>query len=115
MLIIAVGVFATLYPLSQQRHKHSFLAAFVLMGFSVIVLTKVQSDRDSNEQRNLRTQIDNIQRENRRGFNDLQARLDAVVAAVKNSPSNASIPALAAKVTHLARPNPPIGLTATIQ
>jgi hypothetical protein len=114
-LIAGVGIFLALHPLEKIKHKVVCVVAFTLIGIAVVVLNTIQSNRASTEQSELRARIDRIQSDNRQGFDDLQARLDAVVAAVKTAPPNTNVRKLSAKVAKLAAPNPPTNLVATVQ
>ncbi len=113
-LICAVGVYTTLYPLSEKKHKHVCLAIFVAIGLAVVILTTMQSRQASKEQTELRNQIAQISANNHQDLAEIQARLDAVVAAVKTAPANTNIKTLASKVVKLAGP-PPTGLKATAE
>lgn len=115
LIIVAIGVFITLYPLTQKRHKVACLVLFLVVGLGVTVIGSVQSDRASRAQKTLQVELDNVRSESRRGFGDLQARLDAVVATVKSAPPNANIQALSETVTRMAAPNPPTNLMVVVQ
>jgi type VI protein secretion system component VasK len=112
--MIAVGIYTTLYPLNQKKHKVVCLIIFVAMGIAVIVLSTVQSNQASKEQTDLRNQIERIRADNHQDIQGVQARLDAVVAAVRNSPPNADIKKLSERVGKLSVAAPS-NLTATVQ
>ena len=114
-LIAAVGIILTLHPLEHTKHKVACIVAFTIIGVAVVALNTIQSNRASTEQAELRARIDRIQSDNRRGFDDLQTRLDAVVAAVRTAPSNTNVRKLSVKVAKLAAPNPPTNLVATMR
>jgi hypothetical protein len=106
-LIIAFGIFSALYPLEKKKHKVACFIGFAVIGLAVVVLSTVQSHYTSREQAELRGQIDRIQKDNRRDFDDIQARLDAVVLAVRNSPQNVNIKKLSEKIVRLSKPAAP--------
>jgi len=114
-LIIAVGIFLALYPLEKKQHKVACFIGFAVIGVAVVVLSTVQSHHTSREQAELRGQIDRIQKDNRRDFDDIQARLDAVVLAVRNSPQNVNIKKLSEKVVRLSKPAAPGNLMGSVR
>src|SRR5712671_4534807 len=81
-LIVAFGFVATLYPLATNRRKVACLCCFVLIGMAVGVISTIQSNRTSDAQATVQNQIAAARSENKAGFAELQARLDAVVGAV---------------------------------
>ncbi len=115
-LTVAVGIYTTLYPLTQRKHKLTCLTIFAAMGLGVVVLTTIQSNQASREQADLRNQLDRIRADNHQDISEVQARLDAVVAAVRNSPPKTNIKKLSEKVAKIAEPPPPArDLKAVIQ
>jgi hypothetical protein len=115
-LTVAVGIYTTLYPLTQRKHKLACLAIFAAMGLGVVVLTTIQSNQASREQVDLRNQLDRIRADNHQDIANVQARLDAVVAVVKTAPPNANIKTISEKVTKIAAPIQPIrDLKATVE
>jgi len=115
-LIVGAGIFLALYPLEQKKHKLACLSSFVVMGLAVVMISTLQSNRASQEQADLRNQIERIRSDNHKDIADVQARLDAVVAAVKTAPPNANIKTLSEKVTKIAAPPQPIrDLRATVE
>jgi hypothetical protein len=114
-LIVAVGILLALYPLEKKKYKVACFIGFAVIGLAVVVLSTVQSHHSSREQAELRGQIDRIQKDNRRDFDDIQARLDAVVLAVRNSPQNVNIKKLSEKVVRLSKPAAPENLMGSVR